>query len=69
MDPIGHTIHTVVETAMTPEIDYDVTLCIIHCDGVYALTAVRCIDDPEKPRFEVIISLEEKGRSTQGKPR
>jgi len=65
MDPIGNTLHT----ASAIEIDYDVTLCIIHCDGVYALTAVRCIDDPEKPRFEVIISLEEKGRSTQEKPR
>lgn len=57
-----NSIHASIENGPAPEIDYDVTHCTIHSEDVYALTAVRSIDSPQKPKFEIILSLKKKVR-------
>ena len=41
-------------------VDEDVQLCIVHSEGVWTLTAVHRAKDLPKPKFEIVISLEEK---------
>jgi hypothetical protein len=56
------TIHTSIEDGLAPELDYDVTRCMIHSEGKCAFTAARCIDNPKSRSLRSFSLKEEKAR-------